>query len=225
MVFVTQHLRVLRTTLDHRLRWPGAKAPAEWCRENTLEKTPAAIERLSREHSREELRALCMNPQISPDIAYLCVMAWGGQRPVNAREAWRARDKIAEQISKLRGSHPSPEDAYSLFTGSGSIPRLGVAYFTKILFFCSGSTDHYILDQWTAKSMNLLCGHKLIPVLQNHVPRHTTPEQYARYCELTDQLALELGVSGARAEELMFSQGGKTNRGAWRRYVMEHSGP
>jgi hypothetical protein len=99
-------------------------------------------------------------------------MAWGGQgsgaTAKNVSAAWKKHGKIERHLEKLRDGGLSRIEAYERFRGAGAIAHLGPAFFTKLLFFFD--TSHatnptggcYIMDQWTARSVNLLTGHAIV---------------------------------------------------------------
>jgi hypothetical protein len=98
--------------------------------------------------------------------------------------------------------------AYDLFLGAGAIPGLGPAYFTKLLYFFQRNPDCYIMDQHTAKSVNLLTGNWLVRMVGNAVSNLNKCGNYQAYCEEVDTIAGLVGVSGEQAEEMMMSKGG-----------------
>jgi hypothetical protein len=96
---------------------------------------------------------------------------------------------------------------------------MGPAYFTKILYFFNLG---YIMDQWTAKSYNLLINNDEIEISQNTVTNNNSGQKYERYCLLVEYLANELKMSPSAIEEAMFSNGGQ-NRGIWRQHVIDNT--
>jgi hypothetical protein len=96
------------------------------------------------------------------------------------------------------------------------------------------------MDQWTAKSIHLLIDGPKSPKLDGlgwnenkatgirwqvaRVSDQNTHEEYEVFCQVIEELALELNSTGSKAEELIFSVGarGRGLPGAWRRHVWEH---
>jgi hypothetical protein len=147
-------------------------------------------------------------------------MAWGGMRRDHARDAWQEREKWLPIIKALRNEKCARRDAYRAFQ-KAEISGLGPAYFTKLIFFSCPHHSGYIMDQWTGKSINLLFGDgKSHPILfSGHwVSRSNSPETYEEFCVLVEHLAKKLEVGPPKAEEMIFSSGGK-NPGRWRQYV------
>lgn len=70
--------------------------------------------------------------------------------------------KLGSHLNLLRTGGLSRCEAYRLFLGTGAIPGIGPAFFTKLIYFFSPTPDFYILDQWTAKSVNLLTGNWVV---------------------------------------------------------------
>lgn len=150
-------------------------------------------------------------------------MAWGKQR-FYRQDAWERRHDIAALISRLRDpTNPlGRKDAFSLFQNRNAIRGLGPSYFTKLLYFCGVNGDHWIMDQWTAKSVNLLFGKVIVPMRGDAISPAVTAEHYVSYCDAVDQIAQRIGSDGSTAEIRLFDQGGRLP-GYWRAYVKEHS--
>jgi hypothetical protein len=102
------------------------------------------------------------------------------------------------------------------------LPGMGPAYFTKLIHFL-GPADGYILDQWTARSTNLLFGPLvyLKPVHRGwHVDDRNTSAHYERYCAQVEWLAEQISrrvaaVLPSEVEHALFAPGG------WREYVKQ----
>ncbi len=142
-------------------------------------------------------------------------MAWGGQGAGKSKrfaaEAWRSREQIAEHLTKLRAGNLSRTKAYELFLDDGNIRGLGPAYFTKLLYFFSPTCDFYIMDQWTAKSVNLLNSRHIVLMSGHAVSGLNTGANYVNYCNEVETIAglLAGGISGEDAEEMLMSKGGR----------------
>jgi hypothetical protein len=106
------------------------------------------------------------------------------------------------------------------------LPGLGIGYFTKLICFLAPQLNGYILDQWLGKSINLLTGKKLVSITdKGWVTDKNDANTYEVFCSKIDALAKLIQCSGLETEERLFSKGaiGKSERGAWRKYVMKHS--
>lgn len=171
---------------------------------------------------RESLLSKCADNQISNRDTFVAAMAWGGMQKRHAipllRDHWH---KLNGAINLLRtGSFDSREDAFREFQSLrslGAISHMGIAYFTKLICFFQPQLNGYILDQWTAKSCNLLIGQNLVKLTGNWVNDKNTPRIYNEFCGFIDDLAIVLNCSGLKAEERIYSKG--YNVGEWRKYV------
>jgi len=150
-------------------------------------------------------------------------MAWGGKGSGTGGQghvaaAWTAQVKLGSHLNLLRTGGLSRCEAYRLFLGTGAIPGIGPAFFTKLIYFFSSSPDFYILDQWTAKSVNLLTGNRVVKMSGNAVFNGNKCGNYLAYCHEVDEIACLLKVTGEQAEEMMMSKGGH-NPWHWRAYM------
>lgn len=199
--------------------------PAQWVEDLELEEVsqlgPFPVDQLAR----HDVRQHCSNTEKDPLFGYICAMAWGGQGlgpggAENAQKAWNARRAIRGKLIKLRDCKLSRAEAYDLFAGNANIPGLGPAFFTKLLYFF-GPKNHYIMDQWTTKSVILLTGENLIRHTDQGPGQLNTGFNYELYCQVIDDLASKLGKSGEQIEQSLFSMGSiqRQPRGEWRRHV------
>lgn len=174
---------------------------------------------------------------------FLLIMAWGGMNRRYGRRAWQAitgekRQGFSNWACNVREGQLNRQEAYEQFQNL-EIPGIGPAYFTKLIFFltATGSAKGigYIMDQWTAKSADLLVsginGHEGSIVRLDHsgyVAQNNESIRYEHFCRAVDELGNRLNVAGienpgeiewgAVAEERMFSIG--RGQGAWRNYVV-----
>ena len=119
---------------------------------------------------------------------------------------------------------------------------MGPAYFTKLIYFLEPKHNGYIMDQWTARSMNLLRKSDeyeihLIPTAwrksngssKNFRNFRVDPKKndvciYRAFCEDLEQLAEYLNIDPEKTEKLIFSKGGKVDKmGCWRRFVLKET--
>ena len=186
---------------------------------------------LSKILKREELKCLCKNDSPFTDKECLAaIMAWGGQRRNNAKILFRRFDEVQPIISDLRNGKINHIDSYNRFYKIGGALGMRAPYFTKVIFFCDPKHQGFIMDQWTAKSTNLLCEEKVIDLTKHGlVTGNNCPKIYERFCNIVCDLSGKLSekknekISPEKIEMAMFSQGGyKHKRGAWREYVIEH---
>lgn len=212
------------SAVGHTPAGPIGHAPAAWARSRSLAGVPVGPTPLpGHKLDRASVRSICINAANPVLFGYVCAMAWGGQGggPGAVRHvasAWSARAKIAAHLTKLRAGGLSRCAAYDLFVGSGAVPGLGPSYFTKLIYFFSPSSDFYIMDQWTAKSIALLTGQWVVRMAVNDLSTLNKCGNYQAYCEEVDAIAHALRVPGADAEEMMMSKGGH-KPWPWRAHV------
>lgn len=171
---------------------------------------------------RHAVRAFCANPQNSTWFCCALICAWGGLRSSHGKSLFGRFNTAEPALSALRRSTSSRAADYASLQDlktSGNLPGVDVAFFTKFLFFLRPTPDAYILDQWTAKSINLLLGRPLIRLNGHYVATQTSPAAYDEFCGHIEALAPLINrASGAQAEEAIFSQGGRKAQ-AWRKHV------
>lgn len=170
--------------------------------------------------TRDTVKAFCRDERNSDEACFLVIMAWGGMHVSNARRAWPARDRWLGLVRAMRqGTISSRVAAFDALLRA-DVPGMRIAYFTKLMYFlCSGQTC-YILDQWTARSTNLLCASAapLVRLQQNYVKNDNPVSVYLEFCELVDYLADATGRTGEQIEQSMFA-GGRGH--PWRTVVRE----
>jgi hypothetical protein len=198
---------------------PVGSIPSEWAQRFRLIEIPDFEALPSRKLCRGEIRAICVDPSKPVLFGYICAMAWGGQGGAwtknHPRSAWEQRKQLESHLARLRAGGLTREDAYNMFCGNGAIYCLGPSFFTKLLYFFSLETTLYIMDQWTAKSINCLTGKTLVKISGDSPSRENTGLTYRCFCEEIDRIAMLTGCTGEEAEERLFSKGGRQ----WRDYV------
>lgn len=179
--------------------------------------------------TRAEVRAICRNRAINPLAAYAVAMAWGLQDPIDFTDSV----KHGGLLHLLNALRISPNDRRSDFdvATKAKVRGLGIAFFTKVLYFFRPNPDAYILDQWTAKSACILFSPSpvrigsrgLVTGSNAYYGPHskTTADEYEAFCSAVDGLLPVLWPGhralGDRAEAAMFDKGG-----SWRQFVRDH---
>jgi hypothetical protein len=219
---IQPHWDIFRN-IPHVPAGPVGHSPNHWVQLHELDISDNLPPLPNHQLTRLEVREICRNPDNPVLYGYICAMAWGlqGAGPGgrnHVTSAWAARDAINDRLHQLRHNNYSRVDSYSLFLGQNRIPGIGPAYFTKLLYFFSAGTNHYIMDQHTARSVNLLSGLNIVIFNGKAVSNINTPENYQTYCEFVDQIANLLNVAGDDVEEMLMSRGGH-NPWPWRNYV------
>ena len=165
----------------------------------------------------------------------LDIFAWGGINRKHACLALQSFNSWKSIISKLRNEEYSSIKGYEKFyelRNSNELSGIGPAYYTKLIFFCHPKHDGYIMDQWTARSVNLLLSHsdELIHLnkskyFQGVSDRNKNHQSiYKKFCCNVKRLSEECGYPEhpSKIEEALFSKGG-SNKLDWREYVIQNS--
>jgi len=178
--------------------------------------------------NRVDLRRICRDPTVDVLSAFSCTMAWGGQRHNHFRVAIKSHS-LRQVLELLRAGLPR-DVAFKLLNDlyrQKKLPGLGIAFFTKLIFFFSPSADGFILDQWTAKSAALLCTFPPIRLGGSgkyHFPAtDTSGAEYLDFCKFVEHLTKQLNKrlkswTNSQTEIALF--GGKGT--AWRKHVATH---
>ncbi|MBT9293096.1 8-oxoguanine DNA glycosylase OGG fold protein [Prosthecodimorpha staleyi] len=173
--------------------------------------------------SREQLTAFCSVSSRDALDLFLAISAWGGMKVRHAQSALSHEEALREALGALRD--PALRDrreAYTIFRtarAAGRLPGIGPAYYTKLIFFVRPDLNGYIMDQWTARSVNLLTQQNAINLGKEwNVLDDNTADGYERFCQHIEHIASELDVSPVAAEMRLFSYGGR-RPGRWRLYV------
>lgn len=181
---------------------------------------------LDRRFNRNELFQFCNQKEKSNLTLAIAILSWGGMRFDHARTLFHKWSHLDPIIQDLR-MHvvTSRQEAFQIFQvkrAQGHLPGLGIGYFTKLICFLNPRLNGYILDQWTAKSINLLWNESLVEVTrQGWVKDENTPIIYEEFCSRIEQIARVLEIKPLQAEELIFSVGGR-NEGRWRKYLIDN---
>ena len=211
-----------------RLQGAVGAAPRKWAL--GLPKPPNIGPLPAAPQTRQQVRNICQNGSIPVLDGYLYAMAWGGQsdRFKHKSLAWHNRSLIAPKLKQLRAGGLNHTAAYNLFTGSNAVPGLGPSFFTKLIYFfsplnSSGAVGFYIMDQWTAKSVNLLTQQWVVRLARS---KSASPGfsnkcgNYEAFCQEVEQIAgvHPLGLTGDQIEQCLMSGGGRHPL-PWRAHV------
>lgn len=220
------HLSVLEAAADSK-EWAGS-TPTEWASWVCGSDGSVFVSRLPEGRiNRKLLAAICNDMNTPTEVAFLAIMAWGGMNRRYGRTAWQNREQgLLEAMNDIRGKTSTAGALYSVFHSlslNGRLPGIGPAYFTKLIFFLSPRSNAYIMDQWTAKSINLLFGSQIHLIVgpdrgRDTVSKKNSSKTYEQFCANVDALALKMGCNGAEAERRIFSQA-RPSPDHWRHYV------
>jgi hypothetical protein len=205
------------------------KSPVSWAKANRINLGLEDYCLPDKVLTRQEVRKVCHDKSTPVLFGYVCAMAWGlqGSGPGGNRtveRSWGAKSKIEKLLIEIRTSSLTRAQGYELFKRN-PVPGLGPAYFTKLIyFFLPNDPTGYIMDQWTAKSINLLAGRKIVRMVGESPSRANSSENYESFCQIVDILAQKVGCTGDEFEQRLFSQNGqyKKVRGAWRTHVINN---
>lgn len=161
----------------------------------------------------------------------ISILAWGGMNRKHASQAFSSWSEWEPIASKIRNGELNRREAYNSFIELRKLKKLkglGPAYFTKIIYFLSKPESRgYIMDQWTARSSNLLLNAKLIELTKAIVKSNkvsyfvsdkNSAEAYEKFCLFIEQLAQVHQTTPDLIEMSLFSQG--YGIGIWRNYVI-----
>ena len=156
------------------------------------------------------------------------VLSWGGVNRSHAAKALSPeyRQAIIDIVGSLRLNRIASKDAYGKFYNlrmHNQMPGLGPAYYTKLIFFAHPNHDGFIMDQWTARSINLLLGKPLVKTTKYSTSQlvhdKNNSDVYAEFCDAIRKLTSLTGLRDPKiTEEALFSGGGKKPL-EWRTYV------
>lgn len=181
--------------------------------------------------TRKELRKICLS-DIGALEAFWAVMAWGKMRPVNAQKLSAKANFLASALDRLRRDNLTRGESFDAFKAviaDNHVAGIGPAFFTKVIFFMAPQRDGYIMDQWTARSVNLLASRKIVRLNGRWVSKRNDGKNYEDYCGFVEELVPMLReryskVNGEWVEMALFSQGGRAKVGPWRRYLLQNGG-
>lgn len=182
---------------------------------------------VSGRHTREHLFALAASPTARTIDVCAAIFAWGGMRRDHARLFFGSPEwiKVSDGVRRGELDHFQGYTQFFDLTRARKMRGCGPAYYTKLLFFLpsSGQPRGAIMDQWTARSINLLLGPPaLVKITKGqrqvrYVSSRNDSEVYRRFCGSVIELARIVEDTPERTEMRLFSQG--EGLGRWREYV------
>lgn len=181
---------------------------------------------LDKRFERSQLFDYCKNSQNNDLHVLVAILSWGGMRRDHGRLLEKQLPLLLSLVKDLRnGIFLTRKEAFFKIQNmrkSGELPGLGIGYFTKLICFLAPNLNGYIMDQWVAKSINLLTGKAQVQLTNgNWVNDENTAETYEIFCYYVDKLGELLECSGFEAEERIFSVGGR-KKGDWRNYLVNN---
>ena len=180
---------------------------------------------LNRQFNRYELFEYCQNQNKSNLNILVAILSWGGMRRDHGRRLFENKNLTLSMVGELRnGNFDNRQQAFQVFQNHRStnmLSGIGIGYFTKLICFLAPNLNGYIMDQWVAKSINLLTGKHIVKLTANNwVNDKNDSNTYEIFCQHIDNLAQILECSGFEAEKRIFSVGRK--KGQWRNYLIKN---
>lgn len=224
MSFVEKHFQYFKECPFEKQGVLGLP-PFRWAEKLGLKGVPLVDQLPQESLDRSSVRAICRDFTKPVLFGYVCAMCWGVQEkgPRGSRgvtEAWDGRKTIEEHLETIRKGNLSRGEAYNLLSGKRKVKGLGPSYLTKLLFFFSPAEDLWIMDQWTAKSVNLLTGEMVVRISGGAPSGRNKGGNYQAFCEEIDKLASRINCDGNQIEQRLMSRAKPL--GKWRKYVVKH---
>ena len=182
--------------------------------------------------NRQNIFDLCKDEQVSNALVLSAIFAWGGMRMDHAallfsKNSWPVLNEIVDVLRTNKSL--TAFEVYQLFyqkRKSGQLKGLGIAYFTKVIYFLCPHLDVFILDQWIGKSINLILGAELVKLTKTGksaawVNDSNDAKLYQHFCGEMMKLSELSERNRHELEQMMFCKGGK-KPGFWRAHVKKH---
>jgi len=186
--------------------------------------------------SRNQVFAICNNNEFTLAYKVVCIFAWGNMRqsPSGSDLFFGNWNKYETEIDQTIQNFQT--NVYTRSWAYEKLKRIKMqgcrpAYYTKLLFFF-GSGNTYIMDQWTAKSIELLwdLNDRIEIVFDNggnYVQANNHSGLYEEFCNRLETLTLTVNnqlnsnYTPTDIEERIFSNGANLGQalGTWRAYV------
>lgn len=185
--------------------------------------------------NRNDVFIICNDVQLSLAYKVVCVFAWGAMRraPGVSDLFFSNWDNYSTDLNQIIQNFRS--NVYSRGWAYEKLKRMHMegcrpAYYTKLLFYF-GDDDTYIMDQWTAKSVELLWDKSdRIEIkfdTQGYVHANNHSGIYEEFCNRIETLTLTINnqlnsnYTPSQIEERIFSNGANLGQilGTWRAYV------
>jgi hypothetical protein len=154
----------------------------------------------------------------------IAILSWGGMNRMHGLALFNHKEWL-ELVARIRHDRVDRKDAYEAFKSLRCQRRLtgmGPAYYTKLICFLNRDLKGYIMDQWSAKSINLLLDRPLVALNSlGMVVDSNTDDTYEEFCQRIEALSHIIERDPLETEEALFSYGGR-RKGMWRKYVIDN---
>lgn len=185
--------------------------------------------------SRSSVFSIVNDENLSICYKIICILSWGDMRYGNAYKFFRNWDEYSPNLEVLLGLFYE-ENISRLWLydqlNKMQMKGCGISYIPKFIYFFSNG-NAYIMDQWTAKSIELIWENKYrigIKITNNYLPRDNHSGIYEEFCKRVEYLTkyindtLGTRLNPSQLEERLFSNGANNGqvRGVWRNYVINN---
>lgn len=164
--------------------------------------------------NRFELRQLLEGMSACSQI--VTVFAWGGMRICNGRSAKNYLKSFCVAVEERPATRIEWYEKLRAVDARG----VGPAFYTKLIrFLRKGASDEgYIMDQWLARSANLLSGDfiQMHGCGKKYVHRKNSAYTYGRFCDVIERTAMHVDAPAGQIEEFMFASP------EWRNHVKKN---
>jgi hypothetical protein len=181
--------------------------------------------------SRDIVFEKIIDSKVSTYECSIYILSWGGMRRTNALNAFENYQIWIPICDAIRSGKLSRTEAFDKFISlrrNSKLNGMGPAFFTKLIFFfmCRKINSGYIMDQWTARSVNLLFNevivkNRIINKGRNNeyviVSDDNDSGNYEQFCLCVEKISKKLDLSPEATELSLFSEG--RGRGVWRNYL------
>ena len=162
------HFRVLKNSKVLEGSWAG-RIPLNWFKSlGGYAKFNQQFDLSNKILNRSNLFEMSENKEISTLSCCISILAWGGMKKNHGESLFnKSLDwlKVADEIRHGALDRVSAYEKFSMLRADKNLPGMGPAYFTKLIFFLlPGNPRGYIMDQWTASSVNLVFDKKIIKI-------------------------------------------------------------
>ena len=118
--------------------------------------------------------------ELSVEELSIAILSWGGMNREHGKSLFQHKDWL-NIVKRMRNNDiKTRKEAYDLFQvlrKNKKLKGMGPAYFTKLICFVNPNLKGYIMDQWTAKSINFLFENKNINLSKSgHVSDKNTAD-------------------------------------------------
>ena len=187
------------------------------------------------------VREICKDHhQYDIEDCILIILTWGQIRPspTTLLLAWKSLNSpdIKRFLEDIRsGKENDRMKIYTRFADyrySADLKGIDTAYFTKLIYFLMNQDEKgYILDQFTARSSNILLRRNIININKDGTvaSKQNDAEVYEKYCKFIEDLAIYLDdhfrerleerdtkIEPEHAEIFIFYDNEKKDHSGWR---------